>query len=146
MEVLVAERKNAAVVREGRTSFRDILSKSDVISLHCPLTPETQNLIGKEQLAQMRNTAILINTARGALVDETALIQALKEGKLGGAGIDVLREEPPRHGNVLLEAKLPNLIVSPHVAWASFQAMRTLANQLVDNLEAFVRGAPQNVV
>ena len=146
MEVLICERKDAAVVRPGRTAFRDVLAQSDVVSLHCPLTPETQNLIGAEQFAQMKRSAILINTARGGLVDDTALVQALKDEKLRGAGIDVLREEPPRAGNALLDAGLPNLILTPHIAWASEEAMRTLAHQLVGNLEAFVRGEPKNLM
>jgi glycerate dehydrogenase len=146
MEILVAERKNAGVVRPGRTSFPEVLKQSDVISLHCPLTAENRNLIAKEELEQMKRGAIFINTARGGLVDEEALIRALKNNKLGGAGIDVLRQEPPRAGNVLLDEKLPNLIVTPHIAWASRQAMRTLADQLVENLEAFVRGDPRNLV
>jgi len=139
MEVLVA-------VRDDRAGFEEVLRRSDVLSLHCPLTEETKNLIGAEELAQMKPDAILINTARGGLIDDHALIEALKNGRLAGAGIDVLRNEPPRDGNPLLEVDLPNLIVTPHNAWASRQAMQTLADQLVDNLEAFVRGSPQNLV
>jgi glycerate dehydrogenase len=146
MNVLVAERKNAAVVRDGRTSFPEVLRQSDVISLHCPLTSETRDLIGNDELAQMKSSAILINTARGGLVDERALLGALEAGKIGGAGIDVLRQEPPKDGNPLLDAELPNLIVTPHIGWASRQAMTTLAHQLIANLEAFVRGEPQNLV
>ena len=133
-------------VRDDRAGFQEVLRRSDVLSLHCPLTEETKNLIGAEELAQMKPDAILINTARGGLIDDHALIEALKNGRLAGAGIDVLRNEPPRDGNPLLEVDLPNLIVTPHNAWASRQAMQTLADQLVDNLEAFVRGAPQNLV
>jgi glycerate dehydrogenase len=139
MEVIVA-------VRDDRAGFEEVLRRSDVLSLHCPLTEETKNLIGADELAQMKPDAILINTARGGLIDDHALIEALKNGRLAGAGIDVLRNEPPRDGNPLLEVDLPNLIVTPHNAWASRQAMQTLADQLVDNLEAFVRGSPQNLV
>jgi len=139
MEVIVA-------VRDDRAGFEEVLRRSDVLSLHCPLTEETKNLIGADELAQMKPDAILINTARGGLLDDRALIEALKNGRLAGAGIDVLRNEPPRDGNPLLEVDLPNLIVTPHNAWASRQAMQTLADQLVDNLEAFVRGSPQNLV
>ncbi|HEU4934761.1 MAG TPA: D-2-hydroxyacid dehydrogenase [Pyrinomonadaceae bacterium] len=146
MEVIVAERKNAAVVRADRVSFADVLRLSDVISLHCPLTEETKNLIGADELQQMKPSAILINTARGGLIDDHALLAALQSGRLMGAGIDVLRNEPPREGNPLLEVDLPNLIVTPHNAWASRQAMQTLADQLIDNVEAFVRGAPRNLV
>ncbi|HKR14939.1 MAG TPA: D-2-hydroxyacid dehydrogenase [Pyrinomonadaceae bacterium] len=146
MEVIVAERKTATSIREGRKSFGDVLRLSDVLSLHCPLTEATKNLIGAEELSQMKRDALLINTARGGLIDDRALLAALNEGRLGGAGIDVLRVEPPREGNPLLAVDLPNLIVTPHNAWASRQAMQTLADQLVDNLEAFVRGEPRNLV
>lgn len=146
MEVIVAERKDASVVRADRVSFTDLLRLSDVISLHCPLTEETKNLIGADELKQMKPNAILINTARGGLIDDRALLDALESGRIAGAGIDVLRNEPPRDGNPLLDADLPNLIVTPHNAWASRQAMQTLADQLIDNLEAFVRGEPQNLI
>jgi len=146
MKVIVAEPKHSAMVRDGRVSFNDVLRSSDVLSLHCPLTDATRNLIGAEELKLMKPTAILINTARGALVDEMALVDALKNGTIAAAGIDVLRVEPPVHSNPLLEEKLPNLIVTPHVAWASREAMQTLADQVIDNLEAFVRGEPRNLV
>jgi glycerate dehydrogenase len=146
MHVLVAERKDALTIRDGRKAFEEVLQTSDVITLHCPLTEATTDLIGTRELDLMKPSAILINTARGGLVSETALLKALAEGKIAGAGIDVLRKEPPREGSRLLETSLPNLIVTPHVAWASRDAMRTLADQLVDNLEAFVRGEPENLV
>lgn len=146
MEVIVAERKQATSIRPGRTAFADVLRSSDVLSLHCPLTDETRDLIGADELSQMKRDALLINTARGGLIDDRALLEALKSGKIGGAGIDVLRVEPPRESNPLLDVDLPNLIVTPHNAWASKQAMQTLADQLIDNLEAFVRGEPQNLV
>ena len=146
MEVIVAERKNATVIRADRVSFTDMLRLSDVISLHCPLTEETKNLIGADELQQIKPNAILINTARGGLIDDQALVDALQSGRLAGAGIDVLRNEPPREGNQLLDADLPNLIVTPHNAWASRQAMQTLADQLIDNLEAYMRGEPRNLV
>lgn len=146
MEVIVAERKNATSIRPERRSFAGVLRLSDVLSLHCPLTEETKNLIGAAELGQMKRDALLINTARGGLIDNHALLDALKTRRLGGAGIDVLRVEPPREGNPLLDADLPNLIVTPHNAWASRQAMQTLADQLIDNLEAFVRGEPRNLV
>ena len=146
MGVIVAERKNAAVVRADRVSFNDVLRSSDEISLHCPLTDETRNLIGADELQQMKLGAVLINTARGGLIDDHALLDALQNGRLGGAGIDVLRNEPPRDGNPLLDVDLPNLIVTPHNAWASRQAMQTLADQLIDNLEGFVCGEPRNLV
>ena len=146
MRVLIAEHRGAGQVRAGRTSFESILTESDVITLHCPLTAETRHLIGAPELAKMRRQALLINTARGGLVDEAALAAALKAGKLGGAGFDVLTTEPPRDGNPLLELHLPNFILTPHVAWASRDAMQIMADQLIDNIEAFVRGTPQNRV
>ena len=146
MDVLIAERKGAIVAREGRTKFEDVLRRSDVISLHCPLTDETRDLIGATELQLMKSDAILINTARGGLLDDQALIDALRNEEIGGAGIDVLRVEPPREGNPLLDVNQPNLIITPHNAWASRQAMQTLADQLIENLEAFVRGEPRNLV
>jgi glycerate dehydrogenase len=114
--------------------------------LHCPLTDETRNLIGRPELQMMKRESLLINTARGGLVNENALLQALRDGVIAGAAFDVLSEEPPRGGNVLLEAQLPNLIVTPHVAWASREAMQTLADQLINSIEAFVRGEQVNRV
>ena len=134
------------VPQPGLVDFETVLKESDVISLHVPLTPETKNMIGAKELKMMKPTAILINTARGGLVDEEALAQALKDGTIAGAGFDVLTKEPPKEGNVLLDLQLPNLIVTPHVAWASVEAMQILADQLIDNIEAFVGGTPQNVV
>jgi glycerate dehydrogenase len=130
----------------GLTDFETILKESDIITLHTPLTPETKNMIGAAELKKMKPTSILINTARGGLVDEAALAEALHSGTIAGAGFDVLTVEPPKNGNVLLDASIPNLIVTPHVAWASKEAMQILADQLIDNIEAFVAGKPQNVV
>lgn len=142
MRVLVAERKGAAMTREGRAPFDEVLRRSDVLTLHVPLTPETRGLIGRDELALMRPSALLINCARGGVVDESALVEALREGTIGGAGVDVLTREPPRDENgdkhPLLALDLPNLIVTPHIAWASREAMQALADQLVDNIEAFV--------
>ncbi len=134
------------VPQPGLVDFETILRDSDIITLHVPLTPETKNMIGAAELKKMKPTAILINTARGGLVDEAALAEALKNGTIAGAGFDVLTKEPPKDGNVLLDLNLPNLIVTPHVAWASQEAMQILADQLIDNVEAFVAGKPQNVV
>ena len=130
----------------GLVDFETILKESDVITLHMPLTPETKNMFGAKELKMMKPTAILINTARGGLVDEAALAEALQNGTIAGAGFDVLTKEPPKDGNILLDLKLPNFILTPHVAWASQEAMQILADQLIDNIEAFVAGKPQNVV
>jgi glycerate dehydrogenase len=131
---------------EGLVPLEQLLRESDVVSLHCPLTDETRNLIDASRLSSMKREAILINTARGGLVDADALADALRNGIIAGAGIDVLTEEPPRSGNILLDLDLPNLIVTPHIAWASRSAMERLAEQLVGNLEAFAAGRPRNLV
>jgi len=146
MRVLIAEHKNAATVRDGYTAFDAVLKQADVISLHTPLTPATRHMIAAREFGLMKPTAILINTARGNLVDEAALVDALKSQRIGGAGFDVLAVEPPREGNPLLDLDLPNFILTPHVAWSSREAMQTLADQLVDNIEAFVAGTPRNAV
>jgi glycerate dehydrogenase len=146
MRVLISEHKNATTYREGRTSFAETLRQSDVLSLHCPLTEETRSLIGAAELRTMKQSALLINTARGALVDDSALIEALQRGVIAGAGTDVLREEPPHNGSALLDLNLPNLIITPHVAWASREAVQILADQVIDNIEGFVAGDPQNLV
>ena len=146
MKVLVAEHKAAATPRDGYTPFDTVLREADVISLHTPLTAETRHMIGTREFGLMKPSALLINTARGNLVDEAALIEALRSGRIGGAGFDVLAVEPPREGNPLLELDLPNFILTPHVAWSSREAMQTLADQLVGNIEAFVAGTPRNVV
>ncbi|MEO2218128.1 D-2-hydroxyacid dehydrogenase [Chromobacterium vaccinii] len=144
MEVLFAERKGAGEAREGRMPFAEALACADVVSLHCPLTDETRGMIAQPELMAMKPGAILINTARGGLVDEADLVAALKYGQLGGAGFDVLSSEPPSPDNPLLKARLPNLIVTPHVGWASGEAMGRLAAQLVANIEAFARGEKVN--
>lgn len=146
MRVRVAERKGATTVREGYTPFDTVMRESDAISLHTPLTAETRHMIGAREFGLMKPSAILINTARGNLVDEAALVDALKSGRIAGAGFDVLSVEPPREGNPLIDLDLPNFILTPHVAWSSREAMQTLADQLVDNIEAFVAGTPRHVV
>ncbi|MHB1403557.1 MAG: D-2-hydroxyacid dehydrogenase [Thiobacillus sp.] len=146
MQVLIAEHKGAATTRAGYTPFDSVLAEADVISLHTPLTAETRHMIGAREFGLMKPSAILINAARGNLVDETALAAALKSGRIGAAGFDVLSVEPPREGNPLLDLDLPNFILTPHVAWGSREAMQTLADQLVDNIDAFVAGTPSNVV
>jgi glycerate dehydrogenase len=146
MRVLFADHPPPKAPEVDFTPFADVLRESDVVTLHCPLTESTRNLIGLDELRRMKPSAVLINTARGGLVDERALAQALSEGTIAGAGVDVLATEPPRDDDVLLGLRMPNLIVTPHIAWASQGAMRFLADQLIDNIEAFVSGAPVNVV
>ncbi|HTY02417.1 MAG TPA: D-2-hydroxyacid dehydrogenase [Rhodocyclaceae bacterium] len=146
MRVLWGEHKGATRVREGYASFDAVLAQADAVSLHCPLNDGTRGMIGAAELRAMKRDAVLINTARGGLVDETALLLALKEGWIAGAGFDVLSKEPPREGNPLLDVQLPNLIVTPHVGWSSDKAMQALADQLIENMEAFVRGEERNRV
>ena len=146
MNVVFAEHKNAQSVRDGYVSFDEAIRSADVVSLNCPLTPQTANMIGEAELQQMKPGAILINCGRGGLVDEAALVAALKYGQIGGAGFDVLTQEPPRDGNPLLKARLPNLIVTPHIAWASQEAANRLFDILLDNINHFVAGNPQNLV
>ncbi len=146
MRVLFADHAPPKVPGVEFTPFEQVLAESDVLSLHCPLTPATRNLIGIEQLRRMKRSALLINTARGGLVDEAALIQALDEGLIAGAGFDVLTSEPPRNGHPLLELRRPNFILTPHVAWASNEAMQFLADQLIDNVEAWQNSNPQHLV
>lgn len=148
MTVLRGEHKGAAAVREGYLPFEQLIGEADVISLHCPLTEHTRHLIGARELAAMKPGALLINTARGGLVDEHALADALRSGRISGAGFDVLSEEPPRD-NPLLAADLlaaGNFILTPHVAWSSGEAMQALADQLIGNIEAFAAGEPRNRV
>lgn len=144
MKVLVAEHKNATAIRAGRVPFDEMLEEADAVTLHCPLMPETRNLIGEPELRRMKPSAILLNLARGGVVDEAALAQALREKRIAGAGVDVLTAEPPRAGNPLLEVAGPNCIVTPHVAWASQQSLVRLAEEIVRNIEAFYRGESRN--
>ncbi|WP_281544776.1 D-2-hydroxyacid dehydrogenase [Grimontia sp. SpTr1] len=147
MKVIRSERKGATSVRDGYVSFEDMLQQTDILTLHCPLSDATRNLIGAEELAKMKSTSVLINTGRGGLVDEMALVEALKKGEIAGAGVDVFTEEPATTSNPLLaHAGMPNLILTPHVAWGSDSSIQTLANQLTDNLNAFIEGKPQNLV
>ena len=146
MKVLVAEHKDASEVRAGYTAFDKVLSESDVITLHLPLNGQTRHLIGTAQFEQMKPGVLLINTARGGLVDEAALLDALQSGRIAGAGFDVLEKEPPTSGHPLLDLNLPNFILTPHIAWSGRAAMQALADQLIANIEAYAAGTPQNRV
>jgi glycerate dehydrogenase len=146
MKVLFADHQPPKAPGVEFTPFEQVLETSDVITMHLPLTPTTRNLIGLDQLRRMKRNAILINTARGGLVDEKALIQALDQGLIAGAGFDVLTAEPPREGNPLLEVRRPNFILTPHVAWASDEAMQFLADQMIDNIDCWADGRPQHLV
>ena len=140
MNVLYAEHKGANQIREGYTEFETALKQADIVTLHCPLTDTTKNLINAETLALMKPTAYLINTGRGPLVDEAALLEALENGKIAGAALDVLVKEPPEKDNPLIQAakRLPNLLITPHIAWASDSAVTTLVNKVAQNIEDFV--------
>ena len=146
MQVLFADHEPPKAPGVEFTPLDEVLARADVLSLHCPLTPSTRNCIGIEQFRKMKRNALLINTARGGLVDEAALIQALDEGLIAGAGFDVLTVEPPRDGHPLLDIRRSNFILTPHVAWASDGAMQFLADQLIDNIELWARGTPQHLV
>lgn len=145
MEVLLA-RRNMQDERPGRVALPDLLQQVDVLSLHCPLTEETRGMIGAEELALMKKDAVLINTARGGLVDEDALIDALKIQQIGGAGLDVLEKEPPPAGYPMLKADLPNLIITPHTAWASRESRQRLLDEIALNIGAFKAGKIRNAV
>ena len=125
-----------------RVDFTAFLARADIVSLHCPLTAETTDLITEKELALMKPSAILINTARGGIVNEAALKQALLHGTIAGAGVDVLTSEPPRDGNLLLDESIPNLIVTPHCAWVAQQSRQRLVDQTVENVRAFLDGEP----
>ena len=146
LQVLVSQRPGSKRLLPGRFLFERVVEESDILSLHLPLTPQTRNLIGASELARMKPGALLINTARGGIVDEEALAGALRSGHLGGAGVDVLTEEPPRAENPLLPADLPNLIVTPHVAWASRQSRQRLLDGIAANILAFREGRTRNCV
>ena len=145
MEVILAQRPGGPA-QPGRIPLDELLPQVDILTLHCPLTPETQNLIGEKELAMMRTDSLLINCARGGIVDESALAQALRRGQLGGAGVDVLTREPPTQGNPLLEPGIPNLILTPHIAWASRESRQRMVDEVAGNILAFYAGEKRNIV
>jgi len=147
MRVIAAERGNKSVlpgVPVEYVSTDEVFHQSDVVSLHCPLTEETRSLVNRDRLAIMKPTAFLINTGRGQLVDEPALAEALNQGSIAGAGLDVLSVEPPIPGNPLLSAQ--NCFITPHIGWATTTARKRLLHVVAENITAYLRGAPQNVV
>jgi glycerate dehydrogenase len=139
MRVLVANRRGESA-QPGRMELTQLLSIADILSLHCPLNDSTRGLIGARELALMKPDALLINTARGALIDGQALSIALKAGRLGGAGIDVLPQEPPLHGDPLLDPDIPNLLLTPHIAWAAREARQRCIDELAANIQDFRSG------
>lgn len=146
MRVLVSARAGSDVVDEGRVSFQQLLAESDAVSLHCPLNDATRNLFDAHAFRRMKQDAVLINTARGGLVDSAALVHALEKGDIGAAAIDVLPEEPPVNGDPLLEYERSNLIVTPHIAWATDEARQNAIDKLAANTRAFVDGQERNRV
>jgi len=145
MRVLLAEQRGAPL-RPGRVAFEQVLAEADVLSLHVPLTSATRHLIGATELARLKRSAILINSARGGVVDEVALVEVLRAGQLAGAAVDVLTIEPPPADHPLLSTNIPNLLVTPHIAWASRQAQQRMADEVVENIAAFLRGELRNRV
>lgn len=147
MQVLIARRVGAAPQDgDGRVDLDELLACADVVSLHCPLNEQTAGLISARELSLMKNDAILINTARGGLVDSAALVSALDSGQIGGAAIDVLAVEPPVAGDPLLDCASPRLFMTPHIAWGTREARQNSLNQLASNVAAFLRGERQNRV
>jgi len=147
MQVLFAGRKGDTAPGEGRTPFDEVLRRSDVLTLHCPLNEATRGLIGSEEFARMERRPLLINVARGGIVDEAALAEAVESGQIAGAGIDVASSEPPPLSNPLMRiASHPAVLLTPHVAWASRQAIQALADQTIENIDLFHAGTPRYVV
>lgn len=146
MKVLICQRPGKSETVDERIPFEQLIEQADVLTLHCPLTEETQNLIDKKTFMRMKPGSFLINAARGGIVDEMALADALKEGQIAGAATDVLTKEPPNHDNPLLSADIPNLIVTPHCAWGSIQARERIVAQTIENIRAFFEGKPIRVV
>ena len=142
VNVQLAERPGVETPRAGRLTFEAGVECADVLTLHCPLTDSTHQMIDAGILKRMKSTALLINTARGGLIDEAALAHALRTGEIAGAGLDGLSVEPPVNGNPLLAPGLPNLIVTPHSAWGSRRARQRIVEQSVENLRAWIEGAP----
>lgn len=150
MKVIFAQRRGQTIVSnaDDRLPFEQVLEQADVLSLHCPLTAETQNMLGMAEFERMAaRRPLLINTARGGLIDNQALEHALRQGWLGGAGIDVCTPEPPPADHILMRLlDLPNYILTPHIGWASQEAMQALANQLIENIVAFHRGQARHTL
>lgn len=144
MNVLVHRKSSTAHPDYRTVSLEELIEKSDVVSLHCPLTTENQGFMDKNMFLKMKKSAILINTGRGPLINETHLAEALRNGDIAGAGLDVLSQEPPSTPHVL--ENVPNLVLSPHVAWASYEARVRLMEIVTDNLAAWANGNPKNVL
>lgn len=145
MELMIAEHKGKTP-RTGRTAFDELLAKADIITLHCPLTEQTRDLISNREFKLMKPTAFLINAARGGVVNERDLLDSLLNKQIAGAAVDVLMQEPPSEDSLLLSYQQANLIITPHIAWASKASRQRLLNQLADNINGFQKGTPFNQV
>jgi len=149
LEILIAARPgDTAAIPNDRLPVVEVLKQADIVSLHCPLTPETKNLINRKTLSLMKPTAFLVNTARGALIDETALIDALRNKKIAAAALDVISKEPPPADHPIIQAaaELDNLLVTPHTAWSAREARQRLLEAVMENIAAYLRGEPKNLV
>jgi len=146
MEVIISSRPGSNSIDEGRVAIEELLQRSDVISLHCPLTDATAGLFGEIEFKKMKSDAILINTARGGLIDSAALVAALENGEIAAAAVDVLPKEPPVDGDPLLDYDGQNLMITPHIAWGSNEARQAAINELVANVAAFIEGKERNRV
>jgi len=146
MEVLISARPGTSDIDDGRVAFEELLNRSDVVSLHCPLTEQTTGLFGEAEFKAMKSDAIIINTARGGLIDSAALVAALSNGEIAAAAVDVLPTEPPVNGDPLLDYDGANLMITPHVAWGTLEARQAAVNELVANIAAFLEGSKRNRV
>lgn len=146
MKILIASHDSSKGPLTGTLPLEEVLRKADFLTLHVPLTPQTENLIGQKELELMKPTAFLINTARGGIVNEKDLAVCLKEKRIAGAALDVLTKEPPTDGNPLLDSTIPNLLLTPHIGWASFESRSRLLAILKENIQAFLLGTLKNLV
>ncbi len=148
MEILVSQRpdREQDTIPDGRLAFSEVIQQCDILTLHCPLTAQTENLIAEKELSQMKKGSFLINCARGGIVNEQALADSLRNGHLAGAASDVLTKEPPESSNPLLANDIPNLIITPHMAWASREARQQLVNTVGENIQAWLNKKTQNIV
>lgn len=146
MHILFAEHRNRPTIREGYTRFETVIAQSDIITLHCPLNESTRHMISQAEIAHMKPGSFLINTARGPLLNETAVLDGLQSGHLGGAALDVLSVEPPESDHPLLNYDHPNLLITPHIAWAAQSGLANLAQGITLNLQAFHQGQAIHVV
>lgn len=146
MKILIASHANPAKVQAGTLPLKQVIAESDFLTLHVPLTPQTENLITRREIEQMNPSSFLINTARGGIVNEKDLAECLKEKRIAGAGVDVLTREPPKGDNPLLDSSIPNLLLTPHIGWASYESRMRLVEALKENISAFLQSTPKNLL